>query len=373
VATTNQSLRMRPWQRSPPWTRCTGRWPREPNHASGFSKQSVWRVPQGGHRRRTDCAWRGRGAAGIVQGASGDLYLAFVWQPHRLFKAWPTISNLKYRSRHRGRAWRAHRSAQPGRSLDVERETGKTRGGQNLEAWRQRACRRRSRFREPILRASNPNPSLAQAIGSEALSRACENLHIQPRFIFRRSTGTKAMAEEILLITDDDNPTGLIDFLRRVRPMVHDDVIEPCRRSRVHAPLTASNLDLQARHPASGRRLPLARTISASTLPGMALRWTYLERMESSRRQAAASSNRLLPMPLEPSCITTFEALHFKARLAAPAGHPASAGRLAVCSSRGWRPPAARSALSSSPRWQGPLDLDRRQWDGYAAREATER
>lgn len=88
------------------------------------------------------------------------------------------------------------------------------------------------------------------------------------------------MAEEILLITDDDQPIGL-DELLEASGLVHDDVIELVAIG-VFQPLgRPPSWSFHARTLRQARRAARLRDTFGLNAPGMALALTYLERMEA--------------------------------------------------------------------------------------------
>jgi len=142
----------------------------------------------------------------------------FVCKPHRLFKAVGHDLYLEVADHSlRGRAWRDIRSAQPGRSLDVDVKPGK-RGVGRPCAWPAKACRKEKQGSEPILRASKSPPLPRSAIGHAKSSyQSLRKLStFQPRFTIFKTVNkeTKAMAEEISSDTDArPQPIGFDELL----------------------------------------------------------------------------------------------------------------------------------------------------------------
>jgi len=178
-------------------------------HAFGFQKTGPSARPQRLHRRRTTARagrWRWAGS----QGASpGDLVFSpFRLQPHRLIQGPSARSLSEVRSRHQRPVLGGDIEVpQPGRSLDVRTWKPGTRGGRPC-AWPAKALAETGRQGSGTYtcRASNRHPSPRSAIGSGR--RSIKSLRNSPPFqprlhLSSGQQGDKAMAEEILLITDD--------------------------------------------------------------------------------------------------------------------------------------------------------------------------
>jgi len=87
----------------------------------GFKNSPSGAFPKRRHRRERLRAWRAVAAAGIGKGPAGDSISPFVCSRIDCSRPSATISIEVPITPFRGRAWRRHRSAQPGRvAFDVE-------------------------------------------------------------------------------------------------------------------------------------------------------------------------------------------------------------------------------------------------------------